>query len=64
MKKMSIAKRLWITAASLAVGTVASDCQVTIRDAFVNATQATVASLLNPANFDFTALAEQVLAPR
>ena len=64
MTKHRLARKLWIAAAALAAGTLPNDCQMTVRNSLVNATRATVATMLDPANFDFEGLFQQLLPPR
>lgn len=58
MKRQRIFRRFWIIAASLAVGTVPSECEVRIHDSIIDATKLTFVSLLDPANFGFGTVAD------
>ncbi len=61
MKFKRLARRFWLAAAALAMGTLPSDCQMTVRDSFVTATRQTVASALDPSNFEFEAIIRELL---
>ena len=58
MKRQRFFRRFWIIAASLAVGTVPSECQVRIHDSIIDATKLTFVSLFDPANFGFGFVAD------
>lgn len=58
MNKNRIARKLWLIAASLAAGTLANDCQITLRDAFVDTARTTAQCFLDPFNFGLTDAAQ------
>jgi hypothetical protein len=61
MKFKKLARRFWLAAAALSMGTLPSDCQMIVRDTFVTETRQTVASALDPTNFDFEAIIRELL---
>lgn len=61
MKLKAGRRRLTILASLLSTGTLFGSCEMTLHDAFVDASKFVVADLLDPSNFDLEGLAEEIV---
>jgi len=61
MWKKNLVKKIWMAAATISIATLPSDCQTTFKDTLTASVRGTVATVLDPGNFDFTGLIRELL---